>query len=283
MPKIVRHQLRAKQVEKLAAPGVYQDGGGLQLRVRDTGAKFWVLRVTAKGKRSDKGLGSFPNVSLEEARAKADAVRRAIKSGVPIPATKTEVGITFKEAFDICWRSKRQTLTNVKHRQQWESTMATYVFPKIGHTSVADIRAGEIVDVLRPIWATKPETARRILQRVEFVFRAAIRREWRDRASPTVGVREELGSMRKVAKHFRSMSYQDVPAFMALLRKLPQTSAPVFPIRCSDCLQVRRSSIRSLDRDRGRPMDHSGRANKDAATAHRASERCSERGIGIGS
>jgi hypothetical protein len=67
--------------------------------------------------------------------------------------------------------------------------MATYVFPKIGHMSVADIRAGEIVDVLRPIWATKPETARRILQRLEFVFRAAIRREWRERASPTIGVR----------------------------------------------------------------------------------------------
>jgi integrase len=225
MPKIVRHQLRAKQVEKLAAPGVYQDGGGLQLRVRNTGAKFWVLRTTAKGKRRDKGLGSFPNVSLEEARAKADAVRRAIKSGVPTPATRTELGITLKEAFDTCWRSKRLTLTNAKHRQQWESTMATYVFPKIGHMSVADIRAGEIVDVLRPIWATKPETARRILQRLEFVFRAAIRREWRERASPTVGVREELGSMRKVAKHFRSLSYQDVPAFLSLLRNLSPTPA----------------------------------------------------------
>jgi hypothetical protein len=84
--------------------------------------------------------------------------------------------------------------------------MATYVFPKIGHMSVADIRAGEIVDVLRPIWATKPETARRILQRLEFVFRAAIRREWRERASPTIGVREELGSMRKVEKHFLNCS-----------------------------------------------------------------------------
>src|SRR5262245_31148453 len=225
MPKIVRHQLRAKQVKKLDAPGVYQDGGGLQLRVRDTGAKFWVLRVTAKGKRRDKGLGSFPDVSLEEARARADAVRRAIESGVPTPATRTEVGITLKEAFDTCWMSKRQTLTNAKHRQQWENTMATYVFPKIGHMSVADIRAGEIVDVLRPIWTIKPETARRILQRLEFVFRAAIRREWREHASPTIGVREELGSMRKVAKHFRSMSYQDVPAFLALLRKLPPTPA----------------------------------------------------------
>jgi hypothetical protein len=48
--------------------------------------------------------------------------------------------------------------------------MQNFALPKLGDRDVADIRAAEVVEVLRPIWTTKPETARRVLQRVKAVF-----------------------------------------------------------------------------------------------------------------
>jgi hypothetical protein len=50
--------------------------------------------------------------------------------------------------------------------------MTTYVFPKIGHRPVAEIQTYEVLDVLTPIWFEKPETARRLLQRIEVVLRS---------------------------------------------------------------------------------------------------------------
>src|SRR3954453_20619541 len=85
MPRIVRHQLRAKRGPFLSEAGVYQDGHGLHLRVRESGARHWLVRVTVCGKRRDIGLGSYPAVSLEQARFKAEDVRRAAKEGVPLP------------------------------------------------------------------------------------------------------------------------------------------------------------------------------------------------------
>jgi integrase len=176
------------------------------------------------GKDKEVGLGAYPGVSLERARKGAEESRQAAKRGESLGSLQ-ESSVTFRQAFEKVWEAKQETLSNKKHKAQWEATMRDYVLPRIGDKDVAEIRAGDIVDVLRPIWTAKPETARRVLQRMEFVFRAAIRREWRDRASPTIGVREELGSMRKMAQHFRALPYAELPAFFAKLKSLPPTPA----------------------------------------------------------
>jgi integrase len=64
---------------------------------------------------------------------------------------------------------KCESLSNPKHAKQWRSTLDTYVFPSIGDREVADIEAREILDVLTPIWFAMPETAGRVLQRMEAV------------------------------------------------------------------------------------------------------------------
>jgi hypothetical protein len=62
--------LTALFVKQVREPGVYRDGQGLLLRVFESGAKRWVLRVTARGRRRDVGLGSASEVSLAEARSR---------------------------------------------------------------------------------------------------------------------------------------------------------------------------------------------------------------------
>ena len=66
-----RNALSAVFVQSVQETGTYADGGGLNLRVEDSGAKFWFQRVTIDGKRRNLGLGGYPTVSLAEARKAA--------------------------------------------------------------------------------------------------------------------------------------------------------------------------------------------------------------------
>ena len=64
--------------------------------------------------------------------------------------------------------------SNAKSRPTWENTLKTYAYPVIGDRPIAEITKAEIVSILKPIWHTKYETARKLRQRIEAVFSRAI-------------------------------------------------------------------------------------------------------------
>ncbi len=221
-----RNRLKALAVEKQRTRGIYADGGGLSLIVTDTGTKKWELRIAIGGRRRQLGLGAYPDVSLEDARSKATQIRTGASEGrdVMLEQRRSERivaaparSVTFQAAFNGYFEMKEQQLSNDKHRAQWRSTMRVYVFPAIGKRPVGEITAAEVIDILKPIWNTKRETARRILQRMRAVFEAAIVRGERDKASPTIGVATVLGSRKRKLEHHPAMHYADVPAFVSLL------------------------------------------------------------------
>jgi hypothetical protein len=128
------NRLTARQVVR-ATPGIHEDGGGLRLNVESSGARRWTLRLTVQGKRRHKGLGSFPLVSLEEARDKAREYRKAASDGRDLAAERRSGRsniATFRHAFEAFFELKGRSLSNPKHIAQWRSTMATYVMPSIG-------------------------------------------------------------------------------------------------------------------------------------------------------
>ena len=65
-----------------AKSGRHSDGDGLHLVVSETGRKKWVLRYQVRGVRRDKGLGSYPEVGLKEARSRAGGDRGLIAKGI---------------------------------------------------------------------------------------------------------------------------------------------------------------------------------------------------------
>jgi integrase len=224
-----RNRLRALAVEKESTPGTYPDGGGLSLIVTDAGAKKWELRIAIGGRRRQLGLGVYPSVSLEDARSKATQIRLGATQGRDLVSEEKRAerlaaapprSITFRAAFDGYFEMKEQQLSNEKHKAQWRSTMEAYVFPSIGKRPIDEITAAEVIDILKPIWNTKRETARRVLQRMRAVFEAAIVRGERDKASPTIGVAAVLGSRNLKRDHHPAMPYAEVPAFVSRLRGL---------------------------------------------------------------
>lgn len=91
--------------------------------------------------RRDVGLGSYPEVSLAEAREKARELRKQIRGGIdPIEQKKHDretlrvqhsKAKTFRECVEVVIANKSRELKNAKHVAQWQSTLETYAYPTI--------------------------------------------------------------------------------------------------------------------------------------------------------
>ena len=71
-------------IRNLNLKGRYTDSAtqGLNIQVKANGAKYWTFRYHYQGKRHDLGLGTYPAISLKEARARATAARNDRKSNL---------------------------------------------------------------------------------------------------------------------------------------------------------------------------------------------------------
>lgn len=167
------HKLSQRKVDTAKAGQQYEDGGGLRLIVSGKGAKRWVLRVTYAGKRREMGLGSYPEISLSAARKDALKWRSTAKRGInPIEARLDEQEAreaaeqannvpTFTSCAAAYISAHRRGWKNRKHSHQWVSTLKTYARPVIGDLPVDRIETEHILAILRPIWNSKTETAKR--------------------------------------------------------------------------------------------------------------------------
>jgi len=220
MPK-----LTALSVKAAKAPGRYSDGNGLMLYVQKSGARSWVLRMQFNGRRRDFGLGSEPQVSLADAREKASEVRKAYRSGIDPVAHKKKLREkqhaipSFKKAATSVYVEHKDSWRNAKHKAQWMSSLETYAFPTLGHITVDQIEAPQIRDMLMAIWLDKPETARRVRQRVATVLDWSYAKGYRASEAPLRSVNKGLPRQPKIERHFDAMPYPDVPALMADLSK----------------------------------------------------------------
>jgi hypothetical protein len=103
--------------------GKHCDGSGLWLVVRENGGAQWVLRVTVFGKRREMGLGGFPDLSINDARAKATIARRKSKIGIdPIDEKKTKIR-KHNFSHSIAKNEREALLDFVNSKKGWASEM----------------------------------------------------------------------------------------------------------------------------------------------------------------
>jgi len=213
-------KLNPIQVKSLTAAGRYMDGDGLMLEVKPSGSKSWVVRLQANGKRRDYGLGSFKDIGLSEARDLARDYRKKLRLGLdPIAARRTVSTIpTFAEAAATVHEEHKKGWRNGKHGAQWLSTLKTYALPAIGQLQVDAVTTGHVRDLLADIWLMKPETARRVRQRVGTVMDYAHGKGWRE---PFVmsAVNKALPKQPRKSGRFEALPFADLPAFLAKLRE----------------------------------------------------------------
>jgi integrase len=238
MPRKLNNALTPLGVAN-AKPGRHTDGRGLHLLVKDSGARSWVLRYYVAGKAREMGLGAADGpkaITLAKARDLAAAQRLAVSSGTdPLAerqakaaealalAQATKIaGVTFKASAEAYIAAHGDSWRNDKHRAQWASTLATYVYPVMGDLPVAVIETAHVMSVIEPIWKTKPETASRVRGRIELVLDAAKARGHRQGENPARWrghIEQILPKRTKLSRgHHKAMPYADIPAFVADLR-----------------------------------------------------------------
>jgi integrase len=215
------NKLSAVRVRNIKEAGRYADGNGLYLVVDPSGARRWILRTVIRGHRRDLGLGSTQLVELADARVEAARLRRLARTGAdPFVERRRErrKTLTFKEAAKRVHESHAGTFKNVKHRAQWLSSLEADVFPVFGDRPVDSIEASDVLKALSPIWTTKPETARRLKQRIKVVLDWAKASGYRTGDNAVDGVAKVLPKVRQTAAHHPALPYKDIPAFVLVLR-----------------------------------------------------------------
>ena len=211
-------KLSAAKVKSITEPGRYGDGGTLFLYVAPGGSKSWVQRLTINGRRRDIGLGGFPLVSLADARDKAIDNRRLARSGGdPIAASRRASMPTFREATELTLEGLKPTWRNVKHADSWFQTLEKYAFPVLAKMRVDQIQRQDVLRVLKPIWTTRSETARRVRQRIKAVLAWSQSGGFIDLNMAGEVIDGALPSMQKKQKHMRALPYAEMANAMRLI------------------------------------------------------------------
>ncbi|MCZ8081099.1 MAG: integrase arm-type DNA-binding domain-containing protein [Rhodobacteraceae bacterium] len=253
MPKRIE-ELSALDVKRLSHPGegrrnaLHSVGGvvGLFLQVTPTGGKSWVLRVTVGTKRRDIGLGSFPTVTLAQAREKARAARDTIEAGrdpveerKAIKAALAEAQrprLTFTKAMEKALAARLDAFKSEKHRKQWQATLDQYAVPIIGSLPVDAVDTAAVLRVLSQevmdkvwkvegtLWNARTVTATRLRQRIEAVLTWATVAGHRSGDNPARwagNLKELLPAPGKIAKteHHPALALEDASAWFSDLRK----------------------------------------------------------------
>jgi integrase/transcriptional regulator with XRE-family HTH domain len=234
-------KLSASRIEKLikdgkdGKDGTYGDGGNLWLQVTNEGrAVSWLLRWKLQGRGENMGLGSYKDVSLEEARERALHYRRQLRLGRNPKAERNNAKLdesikagrvrTVSQVVDeyfeqkISHRSKSYRLTTAVRLKK-------YVHDKIGNMPIQKVDRDIILDVcgLRTLWTLKHPTALSLQSHLERIFNLAIANKYYVGENPAMwkkGLDQILPAKGDVhiVKHCASLPYKEVGRFVQALR-----------------------------------------------------------------
>lgn len=198
--------------------GKHADGQGLWLVKGTKATGKWVLRLTIHGRRREMGLGRWPDVSIAEARGKADEARRLCRDGKdPLferaRISKIKKPLTFKEVIDDCFEARKAELKGEGRNGKWMSPLLVHVIPKIGKYPVEEIDQHIIKQTLAPIWHEKAESAEKALNRINVALRHAAALGLAVDMQAPMKAKALLGKQRRTTTHIPSMPYAEVPAF----------------------------------------------------------------------
>lgn len=193
--------LQVKAAAPKATPYKLGDGDALYLLVQPTGGKLWRLAYRMGGKQKTLALGSFPEVSLAEAREQRDTAKKHLKDGID-PATEISKG-AIRRKRDVeneAARAQQEALEREKRRKtehafeciarEWHriqsgkwcadhsrrvlERLERDVFPAIGGTCIEAVETPSVLAIVRAVEQRgAPDLAGRIKQHIEAVFRFA--------------------------------------------------------------------------------------------------------------
>lgn len=229
------------------------DGGGLFLQVTAKGAKYWRYKYRFAGKEKLLALGTYPDVSLAEARSKHQSSRESLAKGIdPGEARKLQqltrhiaAADTF-EAIALEWFSVRMADKSNSHRDRTKRSMENHLFPALGTRPISAITALELLAILRKIEARGTiETAHRTKQVAGQVFRYAIVTGRAER-NPSADLQGALSTPK--TKHIAAITTpREVGKLLVAIDGFLGTAVVHVALRLSPLLFQRPGEIRAME------------------------------------
>lgn len=170
------------------------DGGGLSLLVKTNEIKRWQFDYRFEGKPNRLGFGVYPDTTLENARRQAEACRKQIAEGIDPGNTKKQEkankklarqnqlrqnnGLPILNSFaDVTrqWLASIEHLTNTTTHAKKTRRIERLALPYLGNKPIKDIKAADVLTVLKPIIEKQQlETAHRLQAEISSIFAYAI-------------------------------------------------------------------------------------------------------------
>ena len=171
--------INAKATEK--AYKLY-DIDGLFLQVTPNGGKWWRLKYRFDGKEKLLSLGTYPEISLSQARQRRDDARKLLATDIDPSENRKQAKVISKlnadNSFEIVareWWKSHMTNKADSHKEKVIRRFELYLFPWIGKKPIATITAPQVLEAIKRIEKqNKLETAHRTLQTAGQVFRYAV-------------------------------------------------------------------------------------------------------------
>jgi len=226
MARITRPLTHTEVKQSKPKDNVYtlSDGGGLQLRVKPNGSKLWLLdyyRPYTK-KRTSLGFGSFPEVSLAEARDKRKVARELLAKDIDPKEHRDEQnrlkdiahGNTL-EHIAAKWLKVKKTTVSIEHAKDTWRSLELHVFPDLGKVPIHKVTAVKTIEVLEPIAAKGSlETIKRLCQRLNEVMVYAVN-SGIVTSNPLAGISKAFQQPKK--QHLPTLEPSQLPTLMAAL------------------------------------------------------------------
>ena len=219
------HKLKYKQLLHFTK-GKYHDGKGLYISITSPGTGKWSYRYRIDHKSREMGLGTFPEISIVDARQKAEDNRRLVLNKIdPIDEKRKQEVLRKQQNKKFSFianlyisAKKKEEWRNPKSEQQWRNTITNYAVPYLDKKPLIDINTDDIHELLLPIWSSKTETARRLQQRLFRIFGFAKIKKWYVKDNPALwkgGLQEVMPDPYKIHKviSFASLKHNEVSKF----------------------------------------------------------------------
>lgn len=215
-------------------PKKLADSAGLYLLLSPSGARWWRFDYRFAGKRKTLSMGTYPETSLADARARRDDARKLIQAGVDPGAQRKAEKAAGKEqatnsfaAIAEEWFAGRQDLAETtRGKVRW--MLSDLAFPWIGSRPIGELEPPDVLAVLRRVESRGHlETAQRLKSICSQVFRYAVA-TGRAQRDPTVDLRGAL----KTAKTRHRASITEPLKVGELLRAIDSYGGTL-PVRCA--------------------------------------------------
>ncbi len=257
MPKRIM-PLSAIEVEK-AKPKENEyklsDGYGLHLLVTPSGGKLWRYQYRIDGKQTGMAFGTYPEITLSDARKRRDDARQLMANGVDPGAVKKaqkvqeqaqkELDANTFEKIAREWHEHKLPEWSDNHAQRLLRRMELDIFPYIGSKPIVEIERPEIIELLQRVAVRTLETANRLKIAFHGVFRYA-HNKGLIKHNPSADMREVLPTVKP--KH---MAAPTEPKKVAELVKAIDGFSGSYVTRCalqlSPMLFVRPGELRSME------------------------------------